>query len=144
MTASATATHPPAIFLFLNKSAIFFFIFFTHLSDFFDDLAYLGTALWQNKNRLYNYKRLPQIKNITFLYIHSKITSLNRNLMRQPAVIVFYTLDPWLCVPAFQQVCLFCFTYTVYSNASCLSTSFFYFFNFYWSFFFLFFINLLY
>ena len=30
--------------------------------------------------------------------------------MRQPAVIVSVTLDPWLCVPAFQQVCL-CFQY---------------------------------
>ena len=27
--------------------------------------------------------------------------------MRQPAVIVLRTLDPWLCVPAFQRVCLY-------------------------------------
>ena len=38
-------------------------------------------------------------------------TSLNRNLMRQPAVIVILrTLDPWLCVPVFQQVCLYMYS----------------------------------
>ena len=44
-------------------------------------------------------------------------TSLNRNLMRQPAVIVILrTLDPWLCVPVFQQVCLL---FISYNKANC-------------------------
>ena len=52
-------------------------------------------------------------------------TSLNRNLMRQPAVIVILrTLDPWLCVPVFQQVCLYMYSICFFPEMSTFSTAF--------------------
>ena len=43
------------------------------------------------------------------IYAYSKKSNKIHNTpeMRQPAVIVLRTLDPWLCVPAFQRVCLY-------------------------------------
>ena len=47
------------------------------------------------------HQRSPSTRSIKYMRIRNTLE------MRQPAVIVLRTLDPWLCVPAFQRVCLY-------------------------------------